>query len=505
MIQINDLSFRYEGGDWALRNINLKIEDGEFVTITGPSGCGKSTLCLSMCGFVPHGFRGEMWGNVSVNGMDTREHGIYELSREIGMVQQDPEGQLCTLKVIDEVAFGPENLLLSREEIGERVSWALEVVGISHLVERNTYTLSGGEKQKVAIASILAMKPRIIILDEPTSNLDPSSTVEVFEAIRSLKERTNMTVIVLEHRLNYFAPLSSRLIVMDEGSIVRDGEPGEVLKEIELLQGLGVRIPFLHYEPVERTRDCDREALLSVENLCFSYGDRRVLSNVNLKVRGGELIGLMGDNGSGKTTLMLNILGILRPSSGEVSFRGEDITGAKVSQLARKIGIIFQNPNHQIFEKTVLKEVMLAPLNFRMDEGESREEAERLLKYHRLWGYKDNYPFGLSYGEKRRLNVASVMIYNPDIIILDEPLVGQDFRNTQDLMRSLREIADRGRSVIMITHDPDIVDMYCDRLVFLKRGGVVVDDEPGGAFLALQEMGEKEYLPQYLGNFVGAN
>ena len=202
---------------------------------------------------------------------------------------------------------------------------------------------------------------------------------------------------------------------------------------------------------------------------------------------------------------MLNIIGILRPSSGRVSLRGEDTGGVRVSQLARYIGIIFQNPNHQIFEKTVLKEVMLAPINFRMDKGKSREEAERLLDYYHLWGYKDNYPFGLSYGEKRRLNVASVMIYNPDIIILDEPLVGQDFRNAQNLMQSLREIADKGKSVIIITHDPDIVDMYCDRLVFLKQGRILVDDEPEEAFLVLDEMGEKEYLPQYNGNFVGAN
>ena len=500
MIQITGLSFKFAGtSTLALGDVNLTIRDGEFVIITGPSGSGKSTLCLCMCGFIPQGYNGDFKGKVMINNKDTKEHGVFELSREIGIVQQDPESQLCTLNVIDEVAFGPENFLLPEEEIAKRIDWALKVVGATHLKDRETSTLSGGEKQRLAIASILALKPDIVIFDEPTSQLDPKATAQIFSIITNLQHQTNMTIIVVEHKLYQILPFSSRVIVIDKGNIIIDAPSGELITYHDRLKEMGVRLPFQRRK--EKTSALNvhdsAETMLEVKNLSVKYPrGNAVLKNVTFNVKKGEIVGLMGDNGSGKTTLLLSILGLKKPFSGRIMLNGRDAAKMSFTEHARQIGFIFQNPNHQIFEINVLKETTFAPTNFGENEKQSEEKALKLLSAFNLTPYKDRHPFGLSYGEKRRLNLASIFIYEPNLLLMDEPFVGQDFKNIQQLMMWTNGFVGQGKSAIMVIHDPEIAEMYCNRLVFLKEGKTLVDEPTERAFLKLAELGEEEYTPQ---------
>jgi len=500
LIQITGLSFKFAGTSTpALNDINLTIKNGDFVIITGPSGSGKSTLCLCMGGFIPHGYDGDFTGKVMINNKDTKEHDVFEVAREIGIVQQDPESQLCTLNVMDEVAFGPENFLLPEEEIAERINWALKVVGATHLRDREASTLSGGEKQRLAIASILALKPKIIILDEPTSQLDPKATAQIFSIIKNLQCQTNITIIVVEHKLYQILPLSSRVMVMDKGKIIIDSPSSELITYQGKLKELGVRLPFQRRKEKTSALNVydDVETTLEVKNLFVRYPEgNTVLENVTFNVKKGEIVGLMGDNGSGKTTLLSSILGLNKPFSGCIILNGRDATKMSFKERSRQVGFIFQNPNHQIFEESVLKETMFAPVNFGENEKQSEEKALMLLSAFNLMPYKDRHPFGLSYGEKRRLNLASIFIYEPNLLLMDEPFVGQDFKNVQQLMSWTKGFVRQGKSAIMVIHDPEVAGMYCNRLIFLRKGKIIVDEPTERAFLKLAELGEKEYTPQ---------
>ncbi len=495
MIKVSDLCFQFEGTAIpALSDVNLRINDGEFIAITGPSGSGKSTLCLSMCGFIPHGYDGTFKGEVSVNNKNTKSNSVFELAEEIGIIQQDPESQICTLNVKDEVAFGPENFLISEEETSARIEWALKIVDAFHLSERKTSTLSGGEKQRVAIASVLALKPRILILDEPTSQLDPKATARIFSTITDLQRQTNMTIIVVEHRLHQVLPLSSRTLVMNNGKIVVDTPTNELNSYSRMLKELGVRLPT-HGPSKRRVRSMPTsDKACEVKGLCVNSPDgKRILEDVSFNVNNGEVIGLMGDNGSGKTTLLLTLLGLWKPQSGEISLNGRSAATMTMNERCRNFGFIFQNPNHQIFENTVLREVTFAPANFGEDEKQTENKAMRLLGAFNLMSYRDRHPFSLSYGEKRRLNLASVLIYEPNILLMDEPFVGQDFINVQKLMSLIRDSADKGKATLMVIHDPELAEMYCDRLLFLRDGKVIVNETVETAFQKLVQLEEHAY------------
>jgi energy-coupling factor transport system ATP-binding protein len=496
LIRVNGFSFRFAGNSTpALDGVNLSIDDGEFVTITGPSGSGKSTLCLCMCGFLPR--EGDkIEGNMLINGRDARKESVYDLAQEIGIVQQDPEAQLCTLNVSDEVAFGPENCLMSRSDVLDTVNWALDVVGASHLKNRETSNLSGGEKQRVAIASILAMRPRMMIFDEPTSQLDPKCTTQIFSIIADLQRKTRMTVIVVEHRLRQILPLSSRVVVMDKGQILLDVPSDRLKDHVAMLGEVGVRLPFVNLPKSTRLLRTTRETMLEVNELGVRFhGNHSVLDGVTFNVKRGERIGLMGDNGSGKTTLLLSLLGLAKPNVGKIILNGADVSKISFKERAKQIGLIFQNPNNQIFESSVLKEVLFACENFGMDENDSELKAMDILRACNLIQYRDRHPYGLSFGEKRRLNLASVFIYRPSLLLMDEPFIGQDFKNIKQLMTLANGFVEEGGSALMVIHDPDIAEMYCDRLIFLKEGKILVDENTETAFEKLRTIGEEEYTP----------
>lgn len=502
VVCVNGVTFTYEGsGEPALNDINLVVDKGEFISITGSSGCGKSTLALCLAGFIPHHVGGEMRGSVTINGMDSRQCPPQKLAGIIGLVQQDPEAQMCTLKVVDEVAFGPENLCLCREEIRDRVEWALGAVSSLHLREREVYSLSGGEKQRIAIASVLAMKPSLIILDEPTANLDPVGTAEVLQVIKKLGDDT--AVIIIEHRLGQLIPIASRLLVMDKGRIIRDGDPEQVYKEYTFRQkyhsGAGFK-PVVKEQPGRSAAEGNGPRLksgpvFSVSGLTISCGGRRVLDDISFDIYPGQITAVMGGNGSGKTTLLLSLLGIHKPDRGSIVYRNSDIGREKVSRRARDMGMVFQNPNHQIFERTVLSEAMLPSLMLFGDEAPAAARVNELFTEFDLLQYKEELPFSLSLGEKKRLTLVSVLGYQPVILLLDEPLIGQDYQRADKFWQAVLRHSSTGGLTIIVCHDPDFVRRFCDRILFLDNGKLLLDSPVDKTFELLKELGFKDYLP----------
>jgi energy-coupling factor transport system ATP-binding protein len=493
MISAKNLSFSFFNSDKkALDDVSLDIPEGQFVAITGPSGCGKSTLALAIGGYIPHVFEGRMEGEVSIGGKRTVDVELSELASSVCIVQQDPESQLCTLNVLDEVAFGPENLGLPAGEVRKRVDDCLALVGGLYLKGRQVYELSGGEKQRVAIASMLAMGPRVLILDEPTSNLDPSCASTVLAAIERLKESSGMSIIVIEHKLDRLMRLADRLVVMDAGRIVVDGPPGEVLEKYhERVKAIGVRLPYRACPAYQADGGTAGQPVVQVEGLRASYDGNEVLHGVDFKAYASEVVGIIGPNGSGKTTFLNILMGLRRYDGGKAAVLGMDLSGARASALARRSGFVFQNPNHQIFEKTVYDEAAFACRNF----GIGSDPGPALEKYG-LASYRNRHPLGLSFGEKRRLNLCSVLPHGPSLILLDEPFVGQDYANVTRMCDDLLRLKGEGKSIILVSHDIDMVYRYCDRVVLFKGGRVLVDAPPGEAMNRIEALGMGDYVPE---------
>lgn len=494
-ISIQDLSFCFpDRSSPALRGVSLEIAERECVAITGPSGCGKSTLALAMAGYIPHVITGTMSGQVNVFGTDTQEAALCDLAVTVSLCQQDPESQLCTLSVEDEVRFGPENLALPVAEILRRQEEALAAIGSLHLKGRDVFKLSGGEKQRVAISSMLAMQPRVLILDEPTSNLDPDAAHEVLLAIERLRQSKKMTLIIIEHRLDRLLPLVDRLIVMAAGKIWLDGESDDVYKEYvgQLQDECSVSVePFL---PDVELSTADPVAF-RVRELRFKHGVTEVLCGISLTAMRGELIGIIGANGSGKTTFLGCLAGLNQPASGEVVICGANTKEVKPSAIARKVGFVFQNPNHQIFETTVKDEVTFASKNFGMDPQITEARAYKVLSEFGLTSYDRFHPLQLSHGEKRRLNMCSILPHGPGIIILDEPFIGQDHGKAGLMMAAVLGLKNRGYTTLLVSHDIDMVFRYCTRIVLFDAGRILADDIPARVYRQIQELGKLNFLP----------
>jgi energy-coupling factor transporter ATP-binding protein EcfA2 len=491
MIIFDSFSYTYPGSlSPALRKIDLSLDKADFAVITGPSGCGKSTLAHCLCGFLKDG---KYSGKIVLDKKDVMNQQPYKLAEKIGLVQQDPDAQLCTLTVEDELAFGLENLCYPVEEIEKRQRWALGVVRGQYLRYRDTLTLSGGEKQKVAIASILALRPDVIILDEPTASLDPKSTAQVREALEGLREKTETTVLILEHRIGDFLDMANKLVIMQEGEIVLKDEIQKVLEKREVLEKIGVLLPKREDKNQREEKKTEKE-LLAVKDLRCRAGGSEVIKGISFTIKKGEITALMGDNGSGKTTLALHILNLLKPSHGRIFLLGRDIRGNKTSELARDIGLVFQNPNHQLFEETVKDEILFAPRNFNMENA--KERAERWARHFKLDAMLKRSPHSLSHGQKRRLNLASILVYRPKLAILDEVFIGQDMGNMMHIMEILKRETKKGMAVFLIAHDPNLVSRFCERVLFLKDGRLAVDAPTEEAFKELARMGEHTYLPK---------
>jgi energy-coupling factor transporter ATP-binding protein EcfA2 len=477
MLEASNISFSYDGKQKVLDSVNFQLKPGEIIAITGPTGSGKSTLAKCLSGFIPRIIEGDFSGTLSIDTEDTSDLSVPEIARKIGLVQQDPESQICTLKVSDEVAFGPENFLTEPNKIQSLVVSSLNAVESQYLYDRATYALSGGEKQRVAIASILAIQPRYIILDEPSSSLDPRGVVALQQILLELK-RSNIGIICIEHKLSTVLPIANRVKYLSNGKI-NDWSP-EITRKTSTSS---LQSPSIDSNPT----------LISAKNVSFSYGENYAVKKVTVDVCEGEIVALMGDNGSGKTTLINIMGGLLKPGEGEIYVEGIPLRNLNRKEIASKIAIVFQNPNHQIFERTVWKEQILTLDILEMANEIAIEQSETTLSDIGLWDFKEQNPFSLSHGQKRRLNISSVTAHNPDILLFDEPFVGQDRSGHIFINEIIQNKVQAGGASIVITHAPSFALNYCTRTIFMDKGSVLLDGTPQAVLSRLEKMGRHEY------------
>jgi energy-coupling factor transport system ATP-binding protein len=476
MLEARNITFSYDGSTPVLDSLDLQVKRGEIVVITGPTGSGKSTLAKSLSGFIPRSIQGEFSGSVLIDDTDISELPIAEVARQIALVQQDPESQICTLQVADEVAFGPENYGDDAEEISTMVDSSLRSVDSEHLYNRATFELSGGEKQRLIIASMTVCKPDFLILDEPSASLDPRGVIQLRHILKELQGQ-NIGVIVIEHNLHAIQPVADRILTLSDGkTLTFDRSEKQETSQITPRKVVDTDLPFL-----------------TTKNLEFSYGDRKVINNVTLGVHKGEIVGLMGSNGSGKTTLLGLLGGLLVPDSGTIHLKDTILDKMSTKEVARRVATVFQNPNHQIFEKTVWKEQILTLKALDLITSETLQQCETTLEKAGINDLKKRNPFSLSHGQKRRLNVSSIMIHQPEILLLDEPFIGQDSEGREFIKKTVLETVERMGTALIVTHDPHFVRSYCDRVIFMDKGSILLDGPPSSVLERLKTMGFREY------------
>ncbi|MBE3037363.1 MAG: ABC transporter ATP-binding protein [Chloroflexi bacterium] len=473
MIHVRDLTVHY-ADQIALQDVSFDVRLGECLVVTGPSGCGKSTLVRVLTGLIPQVIPAEISGRVEVAGLDVTHCLTAETAQHVGVVFQNPRAHLFHLRVADEVAFGPYNLELPPEEVKARVEWALEAVGLSDLSEQNPACLSGGQIQRLAIASALAMRPQVLVLDEPTASLDAPGTTSVINALVQLRAEYGLTIVLIEHRLAEVRRLADRVMVLDEGRVVAAGAFETVLGDYDLLRRYGLRRPT--EEPLMPWADllmpngkppAGVQPLLEFQNLSAGYNGHAAIHDVNLRFYPGEFAALVGDNGAGKSTLALAAAGLIRPMSGRLLFNN----GAR-PRPGQDIALLFQNPADQLFTDSVDEEIAFGPRNYRCFELAWHEQA---LASADLLGLRERRPFSLSVGQQQRTALASCLALRPRLVILDEPTLGQDWRHLQQLMDFLVWLNRQGTAILLITHDYKLVYRYAQRVILMDAGRISLD------------------------------
>jgi len=468
-IAISDLRVRYPDRESdALAGLSETIGEGEVVAIAGPSGCGKTTLSRTLAGFIPSMIPAAVSGDVRLGGNSIRGAAPEGIATRLGMVQQDPDAQICTLSAWQEVAFGPENLCLPAPEVRSRVERCLAELGIAHLGDRVTTTLSGGEKQRLAIASILAMEPSVLLFDEPTANLDPRGIQALFATLSNLVRGEKRTLVIIEHRIDALRALAPRVVLLDRGRTVLRYPARERIDYADV----GLRGQWV----VPASPGSGGSPRLTVDRISFGY-DEPLWRDVSFTLREGEVLAVIGPNGGGKTSLLRLIAGLAAPQSGAVRCAAET-----------QIGFVFQHPHHQIFERTVRKEMELEG-----PRGERNIDAELLDA--RLEGLENAAPLSLSLGEQRRLTVATALARRPNLLLLDEPFIGQDRRNVLWVVSRLRDRVAAGGTAIVVTHDIPLAAALADRVLYLDRG-VSLLGSPDDVFRSLSELGEGAFTPE---------
>ena len=513
VIAVENLKYRYPHADaLALDGLNFTVEKGEFIGIVGENGAGKSTLSQALIGLVPQFYNGAYGGTVLIEGQPADTTPIAELCCKVGLVFQNPFNQLSGAKdtVYEEVAFGMQNLGVPREEMHRRTENALKMLDIWQYRDRNPFDLSGGQMQRVAIASILVMEPDIIVLDEPTSQLDPQGSEEVFRTVDKLA-RSGITILMIEQKIEKIAAYCDRILLLHQGHQIAYDTPQKIFSRPDLeelgvqapaftriCRALGVALPDGSY-PVtveeaagllQRTDALpppalpaeSRPVLFEIEKLEFAYrAGTPVLHGIDLCLD-ARPTAIIGQNGAGKTTLVKLLKGLLRAGSGSIRFRGEDIAGKTVATLAAQVGYVFQNPDDQIFRYNVLDEVMFGPLNIGMSETEAKEKSRAALAMTGLADKETSNPYDLELYERKMVAIASVLAMDPDVLILDEPTIAQDVRGRRCIADIVRTLSQQGKLVLAILHDMDFVAECFDRVIVMAQGRVVADGTPRKVF-----------------------
>ncbi|MBP5439124.1 MAG: ABC transporter ATP-binding protein [Treponema sp.] len=556
MIEIQELTFKYaEAKKNALENVTLNIQKGDFVGIIGESGAGKTTLCSCLNALIPHHYTGDFYGSVKVEGQDTFDIKPDKLALKVGSVFQDIESQIVSYFVEDEILFGLENFGVPADQIEGRITEALEALGISELRHREISTLSGGQKQKVVFASIIALKPDYLILDEPTGELDPASSLQIFKLLKKLNEERGITVIVAEQKIMLLCEFVKKLIVLEKGTVVHYGEIRSTLTHQREMEEAGINCPrvltltgkmvqegltpsgmkteericlntqeaadFIKRmmgkdfnafnskvssdpnngtEPSSSANDAplsspsgvppqsfpgestplsfsgstgesSEQPVLEFKNVCFSYNETANVHDLNVKIRKGDFTAITGSNGAGKSTFSKLCNGLLQPSSGDVFVLGKNTKSNKVSSLAKHIGFLFQNPDRQICCNTVEEEIAFSLKNNGLSKEEIQGKVEATIKEFGFDAKTE--PFNMSRGQRQRLCLACLIALNPEILILDEPTTGLDYRECMEMMNRIRELNENGTTVIMVCHDMEVVLDFAKSLIVMNRGEIL--------------------------------
>jgi energy-coupling factor transport system ATP-binding protein len=538
IIILDKVSWTYEGSSIeAVRNLDLEIERGERVLVTGPSGSGKTTLARIISGLIPHFYRGDLKGEVIIDGIYTKHSTYEEMFGRVGMVFDDPSNQLFSPTVLEEIAFGLANILSSRDELLERVNTMLKLFKLEGLAHKSPHNLSGGQKQLVALAAVLAMYPKILVLDEPTSNLDLLGTSMVYNVLYYLTRERKYTLIIVEHKLEKFLPIVDRVVVLNKGECVFDGSPKELVREAEDYIKLGLQIPIaslvalrlklfrsedeiplsidefirltkvskqkIVFKPVrerprrilEGLKEGRNNILVTASDLWYEYPDGTVaLRGINLQIRMGEFIGLIGHNGSGKTTLAKVITGLYKPTKGSIVLNTEIIKTYFKESLV-PVGYVFQFPDDQLFARTVYEEIAFGLKNFKIDPNEIRRRVSSIARELGLEEFLNVLPFRLSQGLKQKVALASILVLKPAVLIVDEPTTGQDFLTSRKIMDMLKDLNERYNiTIVTISHDISLISEYCERIIVMEDGRILLDGPPNVVFSAsnmdlLEKMG----------------
>ncbi len=529
MIKIENLTFKYEGAKKnALDKINLQIEDGDFLGIIGESGAGKTTLCSAINALIPHHYKGDFYGSVKIDDKDSFDTTPGQLALKVGSVFQDIDSQLLSTFVEDEILFGLENFDIPKDQIESRVQFALEAVGITDLRYREIASLSGGQKQKVAIAAIIALQPKILVLDEPTGELDPASSRQIFALLDKLNKEKGITIIVIEQKIMLLCEFAKKLAVMEKGKITHFGKVREVLKNAEELEEKGINIPRVvtlsrqlinnkllpenlseneeiainsseaaelikkitagkintkveiaeasdtsirNQEPLQT----DKEKIIQFQKVQFSYHSDANITDIDVNINKGDFLAIIGSNGAGKSTFSKLCNGLLKPTSGNVIVKGNNTKKVKTSQLAKNIGFLFQNPDRQICCNTVKEEIAFSLKNIGLAEEDIKARVEKTIEEFNFDPEKD--PFTMSRGQRQRLCLACLIALESDILILDEPTTGLDYKECIELMEKIRNLNKKGTTVIMVCHDMEVVLDYATRILIMTNGKVIADND----------------------------
>ena len=508
-ISFNQFTFQYDAqAEATLKDISFDIVKGEKVLILGPSGSGKSTLAQCLNGIIPNIHKGQAKGQVRIDGQDIFKQSIYDRSQSVSTVLQDPDGQFIGLTVAEDLAFALENDCADQSEMKDKVALWAERLDLTSLLNHRPQDLSGGQKQRVSLAGVLIDESPILLFDEPLANLDPKSGQETIDLIDKIHKEVGATTIIIEHRLEdvLYRPVD-RILLVNDGTLLFNGSPDELLSSTLLLEN-GIREPLyvtvlrqlgfdtrdaenlsqldaldlsdlvLPDRVLKDKRDSSSDSILKVEGLSVSYGDNpAIIEDMSFSLKKGERLAIVGKNGAGKSTLAKALCGFV-PSQGKLTYKGQDISQDSIAERSERIGFVLQNPNQMISQTMIFDEVALGLRLRGIEETEVEERVHEVLKTCGLYSFRKWPISALSFGQKKRVTIASILVLKPEIIILDEPTAGQDYKTYTDIMNFLDSLQKQGHTIVMITHDMQLMLEYSDRCIVVLEGEIIADDNP---------------------------